>query len=140
MVKKFPVHVLVCIFLADKYYVTCLLNLMILQKSDGAYVELVSKELNPFRGITSFFRDRAPRRGHWQVVHRHLSVYPVPNLGKMLQSPQSDLTPGKVLIILINWVCLEKLIIQELLYIMLRARSISNKYKSKHIYWNICWL
>ena len=29
--------VLVCIFHADKYYVTCLLNLMIQQKSDGAY-------------------------------------------------------------------------------------------------------
>ena len=38
-------------------------------------------------------------RGHWQVVHkqrfiRHLSVSPVPNLGKTTRSPpQSDLTP-----------------------------------------------
>ena len=59
-------------------------------------VELVSKELNHFRGLRRF--PEIGHRGHWQVGNnplfmRHLSVSPVPNLGKTTRSPQSDLTP-----------------------------------------------
>ena len=46
---------------------------------------LVSKELNHFGAIAALFRD-------WVLV-RQLLVSLVPNLGKTLQSPQSDLTP-----------------------------------------------
>ena len=63
---------------------------------DLTYLELVSKELNHFGGIGRF--SEIGHQGHWQVANKHLlmnhlSVSPVPNLRKMTQSPQSDLTP-----------------------------------------------
>ena len=55
------------------------------------------------QGVKSLWGDRVffPQIGHqrhWQVANkplflRHLSVSLVPNLGKMTQSPRSDLTP-----------------------------------------------
>ena len=56
----------------------------------GENLELVSKELNHFGEITSFFR--IGHQGHWQVVHkqrfiRHLSVSLEPNLRKTTWSP-----------------------------------------------------
>ena len=59
-------------------------------------VKLVSKELNHFGVIAAFFR-----YGAWDklLFMRHLSVSQVPHTGKMLQSPQSDLTPWTLTLI-----------------------------------------
>ena len=59
-------------------------------------VELVSKELNYFGGIASFF----PRLGtrdtdRWRINKGPVSL--VPNLRKTTRSPQSDLTPWTTL-------------------------------------------
>ena len=50
-------------------------------------------------------------RGHWQVAHKrsfmcHLSVSLVPNLGKMLQSPQRDLAPWTITLTITDWLSL----------------------------------
>ena len=62
----------------------------------GLELELVSKELNHFGGIASFFQDWTSWKltgGPKPLFMRHLSVSLVPNLKKTTRSPQSDLTP-----------------------------------------------
>ena len=64
----------------------------------------MSKELNHFGSIAEFFRDWAPGTltgavGHKPSFMNNLSVFPVPNLGKTFQSPQSDLTPWTLTLI-----------------------------------------
>ena len=65
------------------------------------------------QGVKPLWGDRVvfPRfwhRGHWQVANktlfmRHLSVSAVPNLGKTTRSPQSDVTPWILTLVLANF-------------------------------------
>ena len=55
----------------------------------------MSKELNYFWAIAGFFRYGPPRTQTGEKFHLSLSL--VPHTGKMLQSPQSDLTPNFIL-------------------------------------------